>query len=227
MARHGNTSLVDPVSVPIILGYFPVAFAFGVTAGALHIPGWASLLMSVAIYAGASQFLLIHLAGGAVPAVAVMSVLFLNSRMALEGFSFFKRVDWPRRERLAAMLLTDEVFVTASLSRPSGAGPFLRLAVWPYLSWIAGTALGVLAGGYLPHLLTLALGVGLYALFAALLVAAVQEDLRLIMAAGLGALVSWLGSGPMGEWSLAVAMVLAPLLFAALPFRERPLREGP
>jgi 4-azaleucine resistance transporter AzlC len=208
--------LLEPAAAPIVLGYLPVAFAFGVTARAVGLPGWAAVGLSVFVYAGASQFLAIHLVSQGGPLATVLAVALLNTRMAFEGLSLLRRLPWLRRTYPALLLLTDEVFVTAAVTRPAAPASFVRLAIPPYLAWIAGTLGGVWVGNLLPHLVALAFGVGLDALFVSLLVQAVREEASLVGAALLGAAVSWLGSRFIGSAAVVVAMVVAPLAYAFL-----------
>ncbi|MEV4195002.1 AzlC family ABC transporter permease, partial [Streptomyces toxytricini] len=43
-------------AVPVMLGYVPVAFAFGVLGHTAGLPWWASAAMSAFVYGGSSQF---------------------------------------------------------------------------------------------------------------------------------------------------------------------------
>jgi len=71
-------------SAPVALAYFPVAVSFGVAAAKAGFSLPEAAFMSVVIYAGASQFLaLALLAGGASPALTVISLLAMNARHLL------------------------------------------------------------------------------------------------------------------------------------------------
>ena len=50
--------------IPVLLGYFPVALAFGVMARNLPLP--YAVMMSAVVYAGASQFMALNLLAGGV-----------------------------------------------------------------------------------------------------------------------------------------------------------------
>ena len=41
-------------SVPLILGYFPIAFSFGVAATRSGLTGWEAFALSVIVFAGAA-----------------------------------------------------------------------------------------------------------------------------------------------------------------------------
>ncbi len=206
-------ALVDPRAVPIAVGYLPVAFAFGLSAVAVHLPGWFAALLSLLLYAGASQFAALHLLATGTPLLAgIVSIWLINLRMALEALSFFRRVDWGHRRPWLALLLTDETFVAASLGDAMGPGMYMRLVWLPYATWVLGTVLGIIAGGLLPVLLRHAFGIAIDALFISLLVSAVRADARTAWAAAAGGLGAFLGSR-LGGWSLVVGMVLGALAY--------------
>src|SRR4051794_39911212 len=70
--------------LPIILGYLPIAFAYGVLAADAHTPGWVAISFSVFIYAGASQFVAIGLLTSGVSALTiVVTTLIINARHLL------------------------------------------------------------------------------------------------------------------------------------------------
>jgi predicted branched-subunit amino acid permease len=64
------------LTLPVMFGYLPLGAAFGILAIELGIPAWAALLMSLAIYAGAGQFLAVALlaAGAGLVEVTVASL---------------------------------------------------------------------------------------------------------------------------------------------------------
>lgn len=70
--------------LPVALGYIPVAIAFGMATAAANFPTWIIIMMSVFIYAGASQFLLFAsiMSGASVLAVVGLCAL-LDSRHLL------------------------------------------------------------------------------------------------------------------------------------------------
>ena len=205
--------LVDPRALPIAVGYLPVAFAFGLSAVALHLPGWFAFGLSLLLYAGASQFAALHLLQSGTPLLAgIVSVWLINLRMALESLSFFRRVDWGHQGSWRALLLTDETFVAASLGDAPAPDGYMRLVWLPYATWVAGTLLGVFAGGLLPTLLRHAFGIAIEALFVSLLVAAVRSEPKTAWAAAAGALGAFLGSS-LGGWSLVAGMAAGAVAY--------------
>ena len=142
-------------ALPIGLGYFPIAFAFGVAATGQGLSGLEAFALSLIIYAGAAQFLALALiASGAPVLVAAATLVAMNLRHVLYGPTLMKRVGDQVSRRFSwawSFGLTDEVFGAALGEVARGrrfSEPFMfGLGGTAYASWLAGTALGALAGG--------------------------------------------------------------------------------
>lgn len=139
-------------SLSIAAGYLPIAFSFGLASLQAGLPPLVTILTSVLVYAGASQFVLITLmASGAGWLTAVPTVLLMNARHLFYGPALLNRL--PHHDKsvappLLAYGLTDEVFATA-LGKLDDVAPvsreawFVGLQAGAYASWIGGTILGV------------------------------------------------------------------------------------
>ncbi len=142
-------------SVPIALGYFPIAFAFGVAATKAGFSGAEAFALSLVIYAGASQFLaLALLSGGVALPVAAFTLIAMNLRHVLYGPSLMKAAGEGAGRRHAwawAWGLTDEVFGAALGELARGrrfSEPFMfGLGIGAYGAWVSGTVVGAVAGG--------------------------------------------------------------------------------
>ena len=174
-------------SVPVVFGYLPAAVAFGVAARGAGLSTVETVVMSLIVYSGASQFALAGLvAAGASWLVMVAISLVLGVRHVLYGPSLaphIRRIG-TGRAAVAAFGLTDEVFAVASVKlerQPSLAnfGWLLGLETGAYTSWALGTWIGGVAGtavvAALPSLAS-ALSFALPALFVALLVSLVRAE---------------------------------------------------
>lgn len=142
-------------ALPIVLGYFPIAFSFGVAATRAGLTGYEAVFLSLVIYAGASQFLALALVTSGAPAlVAAFTLIAMNVRHVLYGPALMKQAGPDAGRRLAwawAWGLTDEVFGQAlgALSRGQrfSEGYMFGLGLAAYAAWVSGTAAGALAGG--------------------------------------------------------------------------------
>src|SRR5699024_3651663 len=79
-------------SIPIMLGYFPIAFSFGISALQAGINPWIIAATSLFIYAGAAQFILIALlaANGSFLTV-VPTIILINTRHLFYGPALLHR----------------------------------------------------------------------------------------------------------------------------------------
>jgi 4-azaleucine resistance transporter AzlC len=188
-------------SLPIALGYIPIAFAFGVAATGQGLSGAETFALSLIIYAGASQFLALALiTGGAPLMVAAFTLVAMNVRHVLYGPALFKKAGPGASRRYAwvwAFGLTDEVFGAALGQIARGRAfsePFMfGLAFGAYSAWLLGTASGAFAGGGALSgfpAVEAALGFLLPALFLALLLSIIgRAHLLVILVAGVATVV--------------------------------------
>lgn len=222
-------------SVPIAAGYFPVAVSFGLSAMEAGLSPLLACMVSVLVFAGASQFLMISLlAGGAGVWASVPTVLLMNARHMFYGPALQTRLPAAPMgvpSPALAFGLTDEVFATAmgQIERvPLERRPawFLGLAIGAYAAWLGGTLVGVLLVGQLqawPGWLQHALGFVLPALFFTLLLDAQPGRWKAaIGGAALGALLllQWLPA----HHALALAIVLGAAAHVLAKRRRAPAR---
>ncbi len=209
-------------ALPIALGYFPIAFAFGVAATGQGLTALEAVALSLIIYAGAAQFLALALiTGGAPLVVAAFTLIAMNLRHLLYGPALMKRAGAAASRRHAwawAFGLTDEVFGAALGHLARGrrfSEPFMfGLGLGAYASWVSGTALGAWAGGgALAAFPAVEAGLGflLPALFLALLLSILTRvQLPVIAVAGLATVaVTLMWSGTAGILAGMVAGALA------------------
>lgn len=192
-------------SSSIVLGYFPVAVSFGVAAISAGLAPWMAVLISVCIYAGASQFILLLLIAQHTDVwTMVLIVIAVNLRHVFYGpallSQFSSHNPEPKPYAVMAFGLTDEVFAAArarlsQLTIAPKAYWYMGLQLGAYSSWVIGTAVGAyLASDWLSHfpILQQTLAFVLPALFFALLLDMMTSvDKRLLAAA---AISTWLSS---------------------------------
>jgi 4-azaleucine resistance transporter AzlC len=142
-------------SLPIVLGYFPIAFSFGVAATRAGFAPVEAFALSLVIYAGASQFLALALLTSGAPAlVSAFTLIAMNLRHVLYGPALMKAAGRGASTRHAwarAFGLTDEVFGQAlgALARGKRFSEtfMFGLGIGAYASWLGGTLTGAVAGG--------------------------------------------------------------------------------
>jgi 4-azaleucine resistance transporter AzlC len=183
-------------SLPIVMGYIPIAFSFGVAATRAGFSPVEAFALSLIIYAGASQFLaLALLSSGAPVLVAAFTLIAMNLRHVLYGPALMREAGPKATTRHAwawAWGLTDEVFGQAlgALARGQrfSEAYMFGLGLGAYAAWVSGTIIGAYAGGGVLQgwpAVNAGLGFMLPALFLALLLSILsRRQLPVIVVAG-------------------------------------------
>lgn len=182
--------------VPICLGYFSVAFAFGIFAVSNGLTSIEALLISMTNVTSAGQLAAVPIivSGGTLFELAA-SQLIINLRYALMSVTLSQRLDSsvsPASRFLIAFVNTDEVFAVASSQRSVGKKYMLGLILTPYLGWSAGTIVGAVAGNILPAILITALGIAIYGMFIAIVVPVAKEDAHVLFCVAVAVVLSCL-----------------------------------
>ena len=208
-------------ALPIVMGYFPIAFSFGVAATRAGLGAGEAIMLSLVIYAGASQFFALVLVTSGVPAlVAAFTLIAMNLRHLLYGPALMKEAGAAASRRYAAIWawgLTDEVFGQALGAMARGQKFSERymfgLGLGAYAAWVSGTAAGAWAGGgALDGYPALSAGLGfmLTALFLSLLLSIMtRAQLPAIVVAALATIAGTVALSP-------TSGILAGMVFGAL-----------
>ena len=132
-------------AAPVVLGYVPIGFAYGVLARESGLSMRETVLMSLIVYAGASQFIAAGLfAAGAPPLSIVVTTFVVNIRHALLSASLAPYLRHWRPPALAAFAyhLTDETFAVHAVrydaAPPDRVETFVVNAV-SQAAWVTGS----------------------------------------------------------------------------------------
>jgi len=144
-------------AMPVVLGYLPVALAFGVLAQRAGMTRFEVGLMSLLVYAGSSQFIAVEMIlEGVTWLPIVMTTFLVNLRHFLMSSSlshYFNKCSL-RTLCLLSAQLTDESFALA-VSDPSKIenrpSYLFGLQMISQLSWVLGSVAGALFGGMIDH----------------------------------------------------------------------------
>ncbi|WP_242862067.1 AzlC family ABC transporter permease [Clostridium intestinale] len=210
-------------SIPVVVGYFPVAMAFGLLSKSTDISLLDSFLFSVFVYAGASQFMALDLIKASIGTGSIiLSTFLLNLRHGIMSASLALRLKNVKRKWLyfIAFGVTDETFSISSLKEGELNVPFLLgMQGMSYVSWICGTIAGYLVGTILPESLQSSLGIGLYAMFMAILMPEIKKSSGVLfislISGGIYFLISYFKIIP-SEWSLIFTIIVATLIGVVL-----------
>jgi 4-azaleucine resistance transporter AzlC len=213
--------------IPVMMGYIPVSFTFGLLAVQGGIDIWIAVLISMTNLTSAGQFAGINLIIAGAPMVEIsVAMLVINIRYMLMSLSLSQKlpsfVSLFKRSAIA-FGITDEIFAIASLEKRVITFPYMMgLVVAPYWGWAFGTLLGGLSTSLLPPLLQNSMGIALYAMFIALLVPAAKHSKAalavILIAAFTSSAFKWMpvlnqiSSG----WSIIISAVFASAVGALL-----------
>ena len=204
-------------SLPIAIGYIPIAITFGIIAQAAGLDFMQTLAMSIFIFAGASQFVGVNLITMGVPFIEIVLATFmLNFRHFLMSSSLMTKLA-PIRKRVLAVIgfgVTDETFALASMQSGKLSGGFLLgLNLTAYTAWVFGTGLGVLLAAGIPPALQSSMGIALYAMFIGLLVPNMKKSLKVIVVVIVaGAANIFLHNYLSLGWSIILATITGTLI---------------
>ena len=229
MGRKGKDALSGiHDGFPIFLGYFTTALAFGLltrNSGFRFVEG---VMVSMTNFAGSGQFLMMNLynAGSLLFEIA-LSVFFINSRYIFMAASLSQRLR-DKKSILGRIMCgfgtTDEVFAVSSFKGQELSYSYMAgLIFTSYAGWVSGTALGYVAGTFLPDVVQKAAVITVYAMFASLLGSETRKHIKALFVAAFSALsntililVIGLGTGV----SFLISLILATL-FGAFIYTDK------
>lgn len=175
-------------ALPIVMGYIPVAFAYGIVAKETGLNLAMTILMSVIVFAGASQFIALSLLANfqSVPTI-VITTFIVNLRHLLLSTSIAPQIKsfklW--QKIIFGSELTDESYVLHSTlykSQKPSAIQNITTSLVAHLSWVLGSILGFTIGSALGDIKVFGLDFSLAAMFIALLVMQIQDKLMVMVA---------------------------------------------
>lgn len=231
--------LID--GVPIALGYISVSFGFGILCVKGGFDALTAVMISLTNVTSAGQLagLGIMVALGSLMEIIVTEFV-INMRYALMSISLTQKLDdsftTPRR-MICAFAMTDEIFAVASSREGKiGAKYFYGLMLLPVVGWVAGTALGALAGGLLPARVTDAMGIALYGMFLAIILPPSTKSRAVAICVAIAAalsillnllpLFSFLSSGFTIVICVVIASAVAALCFPLKDSEQNDNAEG-
>ncbi|MBQ8202868.1 MAG: AzlC family ABC transporter permease [Clostridia bacterium] len=166
---------------PICIGYFSVAFAFGIFAVANGLSSLEALFISMTNVTSAGQLAAVPIiAGGGSFIELGMTQVIINLRYALMSISLSQKFDSGitlKDRLLIAFVNTDEVFAVATSQRGLLSKYYMfGLILTPFLGWSTGTIIGAVAGDILPSIITDSLSLAIYGMFIAIVVPEIKAN---------------------------------------------------
>lgn len=192
--------------LPLGLSVFAYGLVFGALAVRAGMPPWQAGLMSLTVFAGASQLMALDLWGETLPAAGIiLTTLVVNLRHVLMGAAMG---DWltrlpPGRAYGSLFFLTDESWALSMRELGAGgrdAGYLLGSSLCIYVFWFAATMAGALFSALAGSALADPAGIGLDFAFTAVFIALLAAMWR-----GRGDLWPWLAAG-LTAWAASLVL---------------------
>jgi 4-azaleucine resistance transporter AzlC len=220
--------------ISIAIGYFPIALTFGLLAKTTGLTIIETVMMSMIVFAGASQYIsLTLLTLGTGTFEIILTTFIVNIRHFLMSASLNEKVedDRPLYKALYSFGITDETFSVAATKDGSvSTGYIVGVCSVSYASWVVNSGIGHLVGASLPETLQESMTVALYAMFVGLLVPSMKKSTKAIYLAGLAAVFNTiftfaelLSTG----WAIVLATILSATIVEAVEWlKNRSGKKG-
>jgi 4-azaleucine resistance transporter AzlC len=209
-------------AIPVMMGYLPIGFAYGVLAVNGGLTVFQTVLMSIIVYAGSSQLIAAGLFAQAINPFSIIATTFVvNLRHMLMSAALAPHLKHWRSSQVAAFCfeLTDESFGIHSLRFERGdtdRKTTLSINFICQISWVTGSFLGAVAGNLIQDVRPFALDYALPAMFIALLILQIRNKTFLVIAiiSSILSLALWfLG---VTQWNVIIATTLGAAIGAGV-----------
>jgi 4-azaleucine resistance transporter AzlC len=203
---------------PIIVGYVPIGFAFGVLARKVGISALNTVLMSIVVFAGSSQFIAIGLVlAGATAITIVITTFVVNLRHMLMSAALSPYLkNWKPLSLITfSYQLTDETFAIHAdrfSEQDLDKTATYTINIIAQISWVSGTILGIVASDFISDVKPFALDYALTAMFIGLLVFQLKTKSHYFVAMISGALSVFLLLLGMKQWNVMLATLISATL---------------
>lgn len=221
------------LAIPIVLGYLPVGFTFGVLAQKAGLSPLEAGLMSLLVFAGSGQLIAVNLMlAGLSPLSVITTTFVVNARHLLMSAALVPFLGrWSmKKQMLFCAEMTDETFALnigrfseQAAGRPphevNGAEAF-GVNLTSHIAWILGGVIGALFGELITDLRPYGLDFALAGMFIALLVPHLRIPRNLATAITSAVLSVVLYLGGVEQWNVLIATVTAATVCLLLPFPD-------
>lgn len=206
--------------IPVLFGFIPIGTAYAIMAKQAGFTGLETILMSVFVFAGASQMMVVGMyVQGASLIAMILTTFILNLRHVIMSTCIMKHLKQESmlKKLLASFGVTDESFaiLMTKNEKEITITYFFGLIAITYLSWVAGAIIGTVASNYIPESISASFGIALYAMFIGLLVPSLRHNLRLILLVALTAVINTiLTQFIASSWSLILSTIICTFIGA-------------
>lgn len=222
-----ETLLAFRRSVPVMIGVIPFGITCGLMGMTAGLTGLETILMSILVFAGASQFIGITMISTGVTGwgIIVFTTLLVNLRHILMGVSLAPHmVKLPFRHQAGlSFLLTDESYAltVSRIKEKEYSTGFQKITgLSLYLTWILSTLTGVVLGSYIPDPLAWGLDFAMPLTFLVLLMPMLADKTSIAVAV-ISAITTVITSVYLpGKWYIIAACLTASIAGGLLERRK-------
>ncbi|MFD2443131.1 AzlC family ABC transporter permease [Bacillus sp. CGMCC 1.16607] len=219
--------------ISIAIGYFPIALTFGLLAKTTGLSIGETVMMSLIVFAGASQYISLSLLSlGTGTFEIILTTFIVNIRHFLMSASLNEKVEEDHTffKVLYSFGITDETFSVAATKEGSvSTGYIFGVISISYASWVVNSAIGHLVGASLPKTLQESMTVALYAMFVGLLVPSMKKNKKAIYLASVAAafhtvftFANILSTG----WAIVLATILSAIIIEIVEMLKTKRSKG-
>lgn len=135
-------------SIPVMMGYLVLGFAFGMLLISKGFPIYYALIMSCFIYAGSMQFVAVSLLVNHVSLISsFIMTLMVNARHLVYGLSMLRKFEnFGKLKPYMIFSLTDETFSLLVKNDCSNKYQSFLISLFDQCYWIIGSLLGAMIG---------------------------------------------------------------------------------
>lgn len=216
--------------LPIGLGYFSVAFGFGIMAVSAKISAFFAWLISATNLTSAGQAAGVEVIANSGTLIEMaLTQLVINLRYSLMGFSLTQKLDssftTPKR-LILAFGITDEIYAMAISQKGKISASYMAgLMVIPFIGWTGGTLAGAFASQLLPEIISNVMGIMLYGMFIAIFVPAAKKSrpilTAVLIAVAFSVLFKYVLTFVSSGFAIIISAVISSVICAALfPVKE-------
>lgn len=215
-------------SFPIMVGVVPFGITCGVMAVAVGLKPYEALLMSLLVFAGASQFVAISMLGAGVAGwgIITLATLLVNLRHLLMGAFLaphLLRLPLAQQMMLSFGLVDETYALTVNQINKEGYSAEYQLgsSMALYTSWALSTLVGTLAGSYIDNPLKWGIDFAMPATFLALLIPQLKDRVSLLVFLVAAVIVIPSALYIPGKWYIIIAALSASLIGGLLDGGEK------
>lgn len=209
-------------ALPVVMGYLPIGFAYGVLAINAGLSIFQTVLMSIIVYAGSAQLIAVSFLAQSIHPISIIATTFIvNLRHLLMSAALAPHLrEWKQHQvALFSYELTDESFGVHSLRFDRGENqptPSIIINGICQLAWVLGSLLGAVAGNLIKDVRPFALDYALPAMFIALLILQIKNRTHLLIAliSAVLSLILWQFGAT--QWHVIIATIIAATIGAGV-----------